>query len=145
MKWSICAALACLAVTGCGRSPAPAQQPGQGEPRVVNLYNWFDYVKPEVLREFTARYGIEVRYNTFDSNNTLEARMLAGHSGYDVVFPSGAYLESMTSAGVFRPLEKSRFPNLKNMDPGIMARRAAHDPGNVHAVVYTWGITGIAY
>jgi putrescine transport system substrate-binding protein len=113
--------------------------------RVVNIYNWYDYIKPEVLREFTARYGVEVRYNTFDSNDTLEARMLAGHSGYDVVFPSGAYLESMTAAGVFRPLDRSKLPNLDNMDPIIMQRLAAHDPGNAHAVVYTWGITGIAY
>jgi putrescine transport system substrate-binding protein len=71
--------------------------------------------------------------------------MLAGHSGYDVVFPSGAYLESMTAAGVFRPLDRSELPNLKNMDPLIMQRLAAHDPGNAHAVVYAWGITGIAY
>jgi len=75
----------------------------------------------------------------------LQAKMLAGRSGYDVVFPSGAYLESMTGARVFRPLEPSRLPNLKNMDPAIMRRLAAHDPGNTHAVAYTWGITGIAY
>jgi putrescine transport system substrate-binding protein len=86
-----------------------------------------------------------VHYNTFDSNNTLEARMLAGHSGYDVVFPSAAYLESMMRAGVFRTLDPAQLPNLKNLDPAIMQRLAAHDPGNAHAVVYTWGITGIAY
>jgi putrescine transport system substrate-binding protein len=144
MKWSICATLGCLALTACGQTPAPGQ-PLRAEPKVLNIYNWYDYVKPEVLREFTARYGIEVHYNTFDSNNTLESRMLAGHSGYDVVFPSGAYLESMTAAGVFRTLDRSKLPNLKNMDPVIMQRLAAHDPGNAHAVVYTWGITGIAY
>ena len=133
------ATLASLTLAGCGQAPSSADQ------KVVNLYNWYDYVKPEVLREFTARYAIQVRYNTFDSNNTLEAKMLAGHSGYDVVFPSGAYLESMTAAGVFRPLDKSELPNLRNMDPAIMQRLAAHDPGNAHAVVYAWGITGIAY
>ncbi len=79
----------------------------------------------------------------FDSNNTLEARLLAGHSGYDVVFPSGAYLESMITAGVFRPLDKALLPNLKYLDPAIMQRLAAHDPGNAHAVDYTWGITGL--
>jgi putrescine transport system substrate-binding protein len=86
-----------------------------------------------------------VHYNVFDSNNTLEARLLAGHSGYDVAFPSGAYLESLIAAGVFRPLDKSLLPNLNNLDPAIMARLAAHDPGNAHAVVYAWGITGMAY
>jgi putrescine transport system substrate-binding protein len=132
-QWFVRVALICLLLTGCGQE------------KVVNVYNWYDYIKPEVLRQFEAKYGIQVRYNTFDSNNTLEAKLLAGHSGYDVVFPSGAYLESMTAAGVFRTLDKSRLPNLKNMDPAIMQRLAAHDPGNAHAVVYTWGITGIAY
>src|ERR1700722_5107523 len=134
MRRSIYATLLCLALTACGQPPGSARQAAQ-EQKVVNIYNWYDYVKPEVLREFTARYGIAVHYNTFDSNNTLEARMLAGHSGYDVVFPSGAYLQSMTSAGVFRPLDRSRLPNLKNMDPDLMRRLAAHDPGNAHAVL----------
>ena len=146
MRRSIYAALALvsLALAACGQSAAPPRQ-AAAEEKVVNIYNWYDYVKPEVLREFTARYGVEVHYNTFDSNNTLEAKMLAGRSGYDVVFPSGAYLESMTAAGVFRPLDPAKLPNLENMDPLIMQRLAAHDPGNAHAVVYTWGITGIAY
>jgi putrescine transport system substrate-binding protein len=113
--------------------------------KVVNVYNWYDYIKPEVLKKFEARYGIQVRYSMFDSNNTLEAKLLAGHSGYDVVFPSGAYLESMIPAKVFRTLDKSQLPNLKNMDPIIMRRLAEHDPDNAHAVVYAWGITGIAY
>src|SRR5258708_3474341 len=118
---------------------------GCGHEKVVNVYNWYDYIKPEVLRQFEAKYGVKVRYNTFDSNNTLEAKLLAGHSGYDVVFPSGAYLESMIAAGVFRTLDKSLLANLKNMHPATMQRLAAADPGNAHAVVYTWGITGIAY
>jgi putrescine transport system substrate-binding protein len=115
------------------------------EEKVVNVFNWYDYIKPEVLQKFEARYGIKVHYATFDSNNTLEARLLAGHSGYDLVFPSGAYLESMIAAGVFRPLDRALLPNLKNLDPTIMRRLAAHDPGNAHAIDYTWGITGIAY
>lgn len=115
------------------------------EEPVVNVYNWYDYIKPDVLRKFSARYGVQVHYNVFDSNNTLEAKLLAGHSGYDVVFPSGAYLESLITAGVFQPLDKSRLPNLKNLDPVIMRRLAAHDPGNAYAIDYTWGITGMAY
>ena len=140
-----------VVLAGCGhpQSPAPrsaaAGQGSTGEENVVNVYNWYDYIKPEVLQKFTARYGVKVHYNVFDSNNTLAARLLAGHSGYDVAFPSGAYLESLTSAGVFRPLDKSLLPNLKNLDPTIMKRLAEHDPGDQHAVVYTWGITGIAY
>jgi putrescine transport system substrate-binding protein len=137
MRGSIYITLLCLSLAACGRPAA--------EEAVVNIYNWYDYVKPEVLREFTARYAIQVHYNTFDSNNTLEARMLAGHSGYDVVFPSAAYLENMVKAGVFRPLDAAELPNLANLDATIMQRLAAHDAGNAHAVVYTWGITGIAY
>jgi putrescine transport system substrate-binding protein len=143
MLW--CLALLCLALAGCGRS-GPTVQPGPtAEEKFVNVYNWFDYIKPELLQKFEARTGVKVRYSMFDSNNTLEAKLLAGHSGYDVVFPSAAYLENLMSAGAFRVLDKERLPNLKNMDPRIMQRLAEHDPNNAHAVVYTWGITGIAY
>src|SRR5579859_8289931 len=137
-RYPLFVVLLCLVLAACGGRTAT-------EEKVVNVFNWYDYIKPEVLQKFEARSGIKVRYATFDSNNTLEARMLAGHSGYDVVFPSGAYLESMIAAGVFRPLDKSLLPNLKNLDPVIAQRLAAHDPGNVHAIDYTWGITGIAY
>ena len=140
------AAFLCLACVGCGNYVGSGAQPAaSAEEKVVNVYNWYDYIKPEVLRKFETSTGVQVRYNVFDSNNTLAAKLLAGHSGYDVVFPSGAYLESLVAAGVFRPLDKSRLPNLKNLDPAIMQRLAAHDPGNVHAVDYTWGITGLAY
>jgi putrescine transport system substrate-binding protein len=141
-----CAPFFCVALAACGHpgSDSPQHAAAAEEP-VVNVYNWYDYIEPAVLRKFEARYHVQVHYNVFDSNNTLEAKMLAGHSGYDVVFPSGAYLESLNAAGVFRPLDKSRLPNLKNLDSRIMERLAAHDPGNVHAVDYTWGITGMAY
>jgi len=141
-------ALGCLILAGCGRAAPPSAGtpavPALEEP-VINIYNWFDYVKPGVLRQFEARTGIKVHYNVFDSNNTLEAKLLAGHSGYDVVFPSGAYLESLGQAKVFRALDKSQLSNLGNLDPALMAQLAAHDPGNEHAVIYAWGITGIAY
>ncbi len=141
--------LGLLVLVGCGQPHSASGPAGSGsaraEPRVLNVYNWYDYIKPEVLREFQARYGITVHYNVFDSDDTLATRLLAGHSGYDVVFPSGAYLNSLLPAGVFRTLDKARLPNLANMDPSIMRRLAAQDPGNAHAVVYTWGITGFAY
>lgn len=145
MKFHALVGLFCLLLAGCGHSNAPTHPDAATEEKVVNVYNWYDYIEPEVLRKFEAKYGVQVHYTVFDSNNTLAARLLAGHSGYDVVFPSGAYLESMIAAGVFRPLDKSRLPNLENLDPAIMQRVAAHDPGNAHAIDYTWGITGIAY
>lgn len=142
--WLLSTVLAACGHPGEHTSPSVALQ-GAGEEKVVSVYNWYDYIKPEVLRKFEARYGVKVHYNVFDSDNTLEAKLLAGHSGYDVAFPSGAYLERLITAGAFRPLDKSLLPNLKNLDPAIMRRLAQHDSGNEHAVVYTWGITGMAY
>ena len=143
--------LALLLAAGCGQQrsagtagPAAAE-PAAHEERVLNIYNWYDYIKPELLREFAARYGITIHYNVFDSDDTLATRLLTGHSGYDVVFPSGAYLDSLLPAGVFRRLDRRQLPNLANLDPAIMRRLAAQDPGNAHAVVYAWGITGFAY
>jgi putrescine transport system substrate-binding protein len=144
-RWLIAAAALWPLLAGCGQAGHPSQPRTGSAEKVVNIYNWFDYIKPEVVRKFETKYGIRVHYDTFDSNNTLEAKLLAGHSGYDVAFPSGAYLESMIAAGIFRDLDTARLPNLKYMDPGIMQRLAVHDPRNAHAVVYTWGITGIAY
>jgi putrescine transport system substrate-binding protein len=134
--------LLALAVAGCSPS-APAKS--AAAERVVNVYNWYDYIKPEVLRQFQAQSGIQVHYDVFDSNETLAAKLLAGHSGYDVVFPSASYLQMLSGAGAIRPLERSGLPNLANMDPVIMGELARHDPGNAHSVVYAWGITGFAY
>jgi putrescine transport system substrate-binding protein len=133
-----------LLLTACGPAEHAPTAPVT-EAMVVNIYNWFDYIDPGVLRRFESQTGIHVRYSVFDSANTLEAKLLAGHSGYDVAFPSGAYLERLTAAGTFRKLDKALLPNLENMDPHIMSRLAVHDPGNEHAIVYAWGITGIAY
>src|SRR5215469_3202267 len=92
--------------SGAGGAPAPDSSAAGGEARILNVYNWYDYIKPGVLREFEVRYGITVHYNVFDSDDTLATRLLAGHSGYDVVFPSGAYLASLMPAGVFQALER---------------------------------------
>src|SRR6201987_4891306 len=118
---------------------APAKE------RVVNFYNWSDYIAPSVLDDFTRETGIKVRYDTFDSNDTLEAKLLAGKSGYDVVVPTGYFLERQIKAGIFRKLDKSKLPNLGNMWPEIASRLALYDPGNQYAVNYMWGTTGIGY
>ena len=125
-------------------APSAPSHPGAGE-RVVNVYNWYDYIKPDVLQQFQAQTGIAVHYDVFDSNETLAARLLAGHSGYDVVFPSASYLQMLARAGAISPLDKAALPNLANMDPVFMRDLAQHDPGDAHSVVYTWGITGFAY
>jgi len=113
--------------------------------RVVNFYNWSDYIDPAVLDGFTRETGIKVRYDTMDSNDTLEAKLLAGKSGYDVVVPTGYFLARQIQAGVFQKLDKTQLPNLGNAWPEITARLAAYDPGNQYAVNYMWGTTGIGY
>jgi len=113
--------------------------------RVVNVYNWSDYVDPAALDDFTKKTGIAVRYDTFDSSDTLEAKLLAGQSGYDVVVPTGYFLAREIAAGIFQPLDKSKLPNLPHVWPDVAERLAAYDPGNRFAVNYMWGTTGIGY
>ena len=113
--------------------------------RVVNFYNWSDYIDPTVLDDFSKETGIKARYDTFDSNDTLEAKLLAGKSGYDVVVPTAYFLARQIAAGVFQKLDKSKLPNLANAWPEIAKDLAIYDPGNLHAVNYMWGTTGIGY
>lgn len=113
--------------------------------RTVNFYNWSDYIDPTVLEAFTKETGIKVRYDTFDSNDTLETKLLAGKSGYDVVVPTAYFLERQIKAGVFQKLDKTKLPNLSHLWPEITQRLAVYDPGNQYAVNYMWGTTGIGY
>ncbi|MCZ8104736.1 MAG: polyamine ABC transporter substrate-binding protein [Burkholderiales bacterium] len=113
--------------------------------KVVNVYNWTDYIDPAVLEDFTKETGIKVVYDTYDNNEIVETKMMAGKSGYDIVIPSGPFLQRMVAAGVFQKLDKAKLPNLKNQWPEIAERLKAFDPGNAHAVNYMWGTTGIGY
>ena len=122
----------------------PAAQVAAQE-RIVNVYNWSDYIDPAVLEAFTRETGIKVRYDVFDSNDTLETKLLAGRSGYDVVVPSANFLERQIKAGVFLPLDKAKLPNLVNMWPEIERRVATYDPGSRYSVNYMWGTVGIGY
>jgi putrescine transport system substrate-binding protein len=122
-----------------------ALMPASAQQRVVNVYNWSDYIDPQVLTDFTKETGIRVQYDTFDSNETLETKLLAGKSGYDVVVPTAYFLERQIKAGVFQTLDKSKLPHVADMWPEISKRLAAYDPGNAHAVNYMWGTTGLGY
>ncbi len=113
--------------------------------RIVNVYNWSDYIDPAVLEDFTKETGIKVRYDTFNSNDTLETKLLTGKSGYDMVVPTAYFLERQIKAGVFQKLDRSKLPNLGNVWPEIAARLATYDPGNHYAVNYMWGTTGIGF
>jgi putrescine transport system substrate-binding protein len=111
----------------------------------VNFYNWSDYIDQEVLKDFTRETGIDVTYDTFDANEVLETKLLAGKSGYDLVVPTGYFLERQINAGVFQKLDKAKLPNLAHVWPDIANRLATYDPGNQYAVNYMWGTTGIGY
>ena len=133
--------LALVAAAAMTITPAAAQP----KERIVNVYNWSDYIAPNVVEDFSKETGIKVRYDTFDSNDTLETKLLAGKSGYDVVVPTAYFLERQIKAGVFQKLDKAKLPNLANMWPAISERLAVYDPGNQYAVNYMWGTTGIGY
>ncbi|MDB5641841.1 MAG: spermidine/putrescine transporter substrate-binding protein PotF [Hyphomicrobiales bacterium] len=113
--------------------------------RVVHVYNWSDYIDAKALDEFTRETGIKVVYDTYDSNEILETKLLAGRTGYDVVVPSATFLQRQIQAGVYQPLDMSKLPNAKNLWPEVMKRLAVYDPGNRFAVNYMWFTTGIAF
>ncbi|MFN3614526.1 MAG: polyamine ABC transporter substrate-binding protein, partial [Rubrimonas sp.] len=113
--------------------------------QVVNIYNWSDYIDDSILSDFTAETGIRVVYDVYDSNEILETKLLAGGSGYDIVVPTGTFLQRQIQAGVYQPLNKEMLPNLVNMWPVISERTAKYDPDNAYSINYMWGTTGIGY
>jgi putrescine transport system substrate-binding protein len=117
----------------------------QAQERVVNFYNWSNYMAPGVLEDFTRETGIKVVYDTFDANETLETRLLAGKSGYDVVVPTAYFLQRQVSANIFQKLDKSKLPNLANAWPEVTQRLAIYDRDNSFGANYMWGTTGIGY
>lgn len=115
----------------------------QAQDRSVNVYNWNDYIDPRVLEDFTRETGIKVVYDTYDNNEIVETKMLAGKSGYDIVVPSGPFLQRLIKAGVFEKLDRSKLPNARNLWDEVSKKLAVYDPGNLYAINYMWGTTGI--
>ena len=116
-----------------------------GAERVVNIFNWSDYIDPGVLEDFTRETGVKVIYDTYDSNEMLEARLLAGSTGYDIVAPSATFLERQIKAGVLQPIDRKRLANAVNIWSEIDGKLSSYDPGSAHAINYMWYTTGIAY
>ena len=111
----------------------------------VHIYNWSDYIGESTLADFEKATGIKPVYDVFDSNETLEGKLLAGRTGYDVVVPSNHFLGKQIKAGAFQKLDKSQLPNYANLDPVLLKRLEQNDPGNLYAVPYLWGTNGIGY
>jgi putrescine transport system substrate-binding protein len=119
--------------------------PAMAEDKVVNVYNWSDYVGEGVLDDFTKATGIKVVYDVYDSMEVLETKILAGGSGYDVIVPTDRNLARLIQAGVIAKLDKSKIPNLSHQWDAIAKQLTVYDPGNEHATDYMWGTTGIGY
>ncbi|WP_135078469.1 polyamine ABC transporter substrate-binding protein [Terasakiella sp. SH-1] len=115
------------------------------EEKVLNIYNWSDYFDPAYLKKFEEKTGIKVNYDVYDSNEVLEAKLMAGGSGYDVVVPTGAFLERQIQAGIYSKVDKASLSNYGNLDAGLKKAVEDHDAGNTYGVPYTWGTIGIAY
>jgi putrescine transport system substrate-binding protein len=158
LRHPLLAAAIAVLVAACGGQP-PADKPAAAPAadaaapaavdtdaeKVLTVYNWSDYVDTTVLEDFEKETGIKVSYDVFDSNEVLETKLLAGSTGYDIVVPSASFLERQIKAGVFQKLDKTRLPNLKNLDAELTQRVALHDPGNEHSVNYLWGTSGVGY
>lgn len=140
MKFS--ARLRCVlggAVLAVAMSPAVAQD------KVVNVYNWAEYTAPDTIPGFEKETGIKVRYDVYDNNDTLQAKLLTGKSGYDVVVPSTHYASRQIEGGLYQKLDKSKIPNWKNLDPDVMALVATIDPGNQYVIPWGYGTNGLGY
>ena len=116
---------------------------GAASAETVRVYNWSDYIDESLLEKFEEETGIELVYDVFDSNEMLETKMLSGGSGYDVVVPTGTFLQRQITAGAFQPLDASKLPNLENMWDVVSSRTEQYDPDNAHSINYMWGTTGI--
>jgi putrescine transport system substrate-binding protein len=141
----LCACAATLlAASGCSR-PTTHGASGSAAEQVLNVDNWSDYIQPSVVADFEKEYGIRVNYDVFDSNEILETKLLTGHTNYDVVVPSGAFLERQIQADIYQKLDKALLPNLKNVDPDVARGTAVYDPDNRYNVDYMWITSGVGY
>ena len=152
--WYLLCAMAAMALAACSskHETAPARgaaaavtAAGSVEEKALNIYNWSDYIAPDILPAFEKEYGIKVHYDVFDANTVLQTKLLTGNTGYDIVVPSSSFMALQIKAGVFRKLDKSRLPNLKNVDPELAKLMETLDPGMQYAVNYFWGTGGVSY
>jgi len=143
--WSI--ALAALALSACGKkeeAPAAAAAPAAtAEEKVLNVYNWPDYIAQDMIANFEKETGIKVNYQTFENNEALHAKLVAGNTGYDIVVPGAVFAKGQIEAGYFMKLDKAKLSNYANLDAGIMGKLATVDPGNEYLVPWAWSFTTV--
>lgn len=141
----------CTLLAACGGGEKPADGTAEegnssgGGDKVVNMYNWSDYIAEDTMANFEKDTGIKVVYDVMDANETLEAKIMAGSTGYDIVVPSLQFLARQSKAGVYQEIDRSKLSNYGNLDPELMALIARTDPDNKFGVPYLYGFTGIGY
>jgi len=118
--------------------------PAFADGKVLNIYNWSDYIAPDTVQNFEKETGIKVRYDVYDSNEVLQAKILTGRSGYDIVVPNNTFLAKQIKAGVYQPVDKAKLANYKNLDPAVLAQAAKFDQGNTYGVPYFYGVNTLA-
>jgi putrescine transport system substrate-binding protein len=148
-KRLLVAAICALTLAACGKKEEAAKPPlatsaaANTEEKVLNIYNWPDYITEDMVANFEKETGIKVNYQTFESNEALQAKLIAGNSGYDIVVPGAVFAKSQIEAGLLRPLDKTQIPNLSNLDSDIMSKLDKVDPGNAHLVPWAWSFTTV--
>lgn len=159
-KQVLALAIAAVLLAACGKkeeaapeaapvAAAPAAEaakpagPVLDDEKILNIYNWPDYIPEGMLAKFEEETGVKVNYNTFENNEALHAKLVAGNSGYDIVVPTAGFAKKQIVGGLFQPIDKSKIPNYANLDPKFMAKIAGVDPGNQHLVPWGWGFTTV--
>ncbi|MDR7305382.1 extracellular solute-binding protein [Rhodoferax saidenbachensis] len=157
MKYTLCSvAVAALVLTACGKkeepvAAAPAPAPvasapapaANAEEKVLNIYNWPDYIPEGMVAAFEKETGIKVNYDTFETNEALQAKLVAGNTGYDIVVPGTVFAKGQIEGGLLQPLDKSKIKNLANLDPALLAVMTKADPENKHLVPWAWSFTTV--
>ena len=135
-------ALAAVSLAAISATWLPPDAHAEGE---LNIYNWSDYIGENTVANFEKEYNVKVRYDTYDGNETLEAKLVVGATGYDIVFPSSSFFARQIKSGLYLKLDRSKLSNWSNLDQWVLKNQAAYDPGNVYAVPYMWGTNGFTY
>ncbi|MGH8033750.1 MAG: extracellular solute-binding protein, partial [Lysobacterales bacterium] len=133
-----------VVAAGWMASPGGAGAAASAEENVLNVYNWADYIAPDTIANFEKESGIKVNYDLYDSTEVVEAKLLAGHTGYDVVMHSMRYSARLIPIGVYQPLDQEKLPRWSNLDPWVLQVMDGYDPGNRYGMPYMWGNVGYA-
>ena len=158
-KHVLALAITAVFLAACGKKEEPVAAPAAPAPvaaapaapagpvldteKVLNIYNWPDYITETLVADFEKEYGIKVNYDTFENNEALHAKLVAGNSGYDIVIPTAGFAKKQVTGGLYQPIDKSKIPNYANLDGEFMAKIAGVDPGNQHLVPWAWGFTTV--